>query len=145
MKNFKKFLRLPLRRKLMLPEALILSAYYRHLIDHNPFSDISPRIGVLWHETPKEKATGTAWDVSAIVEAVCKHTPWESTCLVRGLTAKKMLNRRRHGCTLYMGVAPNAEGGMDAHAWLRCGNLYVTGGEIAKKYTVTTIYGDISE
>ena len=31
---------------------------------------------------------------------------------------------------------------MEAHAWLRCGNRYITGLAGADRFTVTAVYGD---
>lgn len=133
---------LPFHMKLMLPEALYLSAWYRFAILHRPFSEISKKIGNVGIQTnhaPINNAIPN--EVGWVVDVVCKHTPWKSKCLVRALTAKKMLNHRHFPCTLYMGVQINHVGEMEAHAWLRCGNLYVTGGT-GEGYTVTTIFGD---
>lgn len=135
------FIRLPLYQKLMLSEAVILSAYYRFRTLYRPFAKLSAKIGTVGYETPKAVTDRRmVWTVHTIVEAVCKHTPWESKCLVRALTAKRMLNRRGHGCTLYMGVR-QVGNEMDAHAWLRCGDMYVTGGN-GTGYAVTGIFGD---
>ena len=143
MNRLRRFLRLPFLVKCMLPEALFLSGYYRFLILHRPFAKISPKIGTLGYETAETEIRKDM--VAAVGRAVyisCNRTPWESKCLVRALTAKKMLNRRKISCTMYMGVALQSDGGMVAHAWLRCGNVFVTGGNGACQYTVTTIYGD---
>ena len=71
--------------------------------------------------------------ISRIVNKVCDKTPWESKCLVRALTARRLLEKRGISSTLYLGCGMEA-GEMVAHAWLRCGELYVTGGD-GKKYT----------
>lgn len=135
------FIRLPLCQKLMLSEAVVLSAYYRFWILYKPFTKLSAKIGTVGHETPKTITDRRmVLTVRTIVEAVCRHTPWESKCLVRALTAKRMLNRRGYLCTLYMGVRQTG-GEMDAHAWLRCGDMYVTGGN-GTGYAVTGIFGD---
>lgn len=124
-------------------EAGVLSAYYRFLLLKRPFRDLEPKIGTRQAETAEEfidsKHIG---NVAAVVRKVCGHTPWESKCLVQALTAKKMLNRRKLPCTLYMGVANDGNGQMIAHAWLRCGGVYVTGGRNRERFTVTGIYGD---
>ena len=100
----------------------------------------------LAYETEKEDRQDIVlYEVSHAVAAVCSRTPWESKCLVRALTAKKMLNRRKLPCTLYMGVTLQENGEMVAHAWLRCGRKYVSGGNGSRQYTVTTIYGDQQE
>lgn len=124
-------------------KAFVLSAYYRFLILKKPFSEISAKIGTLGYETPQIRNTDKyIKDVQLVVGAVCGHTPWESKCLVQALTAKKMLNRRKFNCTLYMGVALETSGEMVAHAWLRCGTVHVTGGNGFKQYAVTAIFGD---
>ena len=137
-----KFLRLSFRQQMMLPEAFFLSAYYRFLILYKPFSKLSTKIGTLGYETPSDaKNHRIVHEVRTVVEAVCRHTPWESKCLVRALTAKKMLNRRGCPCTLYMGVKQTDDGKLDAHAWLRYGDIFVTGGK-GDGFAVTGIFGD---
>lgn len=144
MKNMNKLLRfhlMPFHVKLMYPEAFLLSAYYRFRILHTPFFGIAAQMGTQGQETGHEHiASAIPHEIANVIDGVCKHTPWESKCLVRALTAMNMLKRRGFHCTLYMGVQMN-DGKMGAHAWLRCGRLYVTGGNGAG-YTVTTIYGD---
>lgn len=79
--------------------------------------------------------------VALAVDWMCDRTPWQSLCMVRALTAKKLLNRKGYPCTLYMGLIKDNNGEMAAHAWLRCGGSYITGGTGAG-YTVTGKYGD---
>ncbi|MCA5963741.1 lasso peptide biosynthesis B2 protein [Blautia sp. RD014234] len=66
--------------------------------------------------------------VSYAVDQVCQKTKWESKCLVRALTAQKLLRRKKIATTLYLGCGLDENGKMIAHAWLRCGKMYVTGG-----------------
>lgn len=61
------------------------------------------------------------------VNRITQHTMWESKCLVRAMTARKLLKQKGIHSTLYLGVGKE-DGKMVAHAWLRCGQLYVTGG-----------------
>ena len=63
----------------------------------------------------------------ARVNRITEHTLWESKCLVRAMTARKLLKEAGIHSTLYLGVGKD-EGKMIAHAWLRCGQMYVTGG-----------------
>lgn len=143
MKYVLRFMHLPLHVKWMLMEAMVYSGYYRYQIRYRPFQKIAPGIGKLQYETTCKKVNNRAVaEVKWTVAAVCLRTPWESKCLVRALTAKKMLNRRGLPCTLYMGVQPDRQAGMVAHAWLRCGSTFVTGGNGAGNYAVTTIFGD---
>ncbi len=66
--------------------------------------------------------------VSRHVNRIAEHTPWESKCMVRAMTAQKLLNEKGIETTIYLGVGTNEQGGMRAHAWLRCGTYCVTGG-----------------
>lgn len=66
--------------------------------------------------------------VARSVDHVCGKTAWESRCLVRALTAQHLLKKKHISSTLYLGCGI-VEGKMSAHAWLRCGKMYVTGGD----------------
>jgi hypothetical protein len=72
-----------------------------------------------------------AASVSRIVDRICTKTAWESKCLVRALTAQKLLLRKDLHSTMYLGCKLE-DGKMVAHAWLRCGEMYVTGGNGAE-------------
>lgn len=81
-------------------------------------------------ESPEEEEKAIykyAASVSRIVNRICTKTSWESKCLVRALTAQKLLKRKHIHSTMYLGCKMD-EGKMVAHAWLRCGRMYVTGG-----------------
>ena len=39
-----------------------------------------------------------------VVNKTLEITPWESKCLVRAMTAKKMMKKRGYKTTLYLGV-----------------------------------------
>ncbi|MDD5901309.1 MAG: lasso peptide biosynthesis B2 protein [Lachnospiraceae bacterium] len=69
-----------------------------------------------------------ARNVAYVVDRICTKTAWESKCLVRALTAQKLLKAKGISSTMYLGCGYD-EGKMVAHAWLRCGKMYVTGGD----------------
>lgn len=75
--------------------------------------------------------------VSLAIVTVSKHTFWKSNCLVQAYAAKLMLSRRKQKSTIYFGVSKDDSGNMIAHAWLRCGKIYVTGGDGSLNYTIT--------
>ena len=133
---------MPLKQKLMIPRVFVLMAYYYYRVHKRPFAELAPSIGRLGYETPVESSPREAWMVHELMESMFRRLKWKDSCLIRALTAKKLLNRMGHRCTLYMGVRKRDGRGMEAHAWLRCGKLTVTGGEIKAEYTVTGIFGD---
>ena len=67
--------------------------------------------------------------VAQAVQAARHHLPFESACLARAIAAMAMLQRRRQDCTLYLGLSKTGEEELGAHAWLRTGDMIVTGGE----------------
>lgn len=74
--------------------------------------------------------------VSHHVNRIAENTPWKSMCLVRALSAKEMLKKRGISSTLYLGIR-SENNKMFAHAWLRCGDFYVTGGDGYNYVTVS--------
>lgn len=87
--------------------------------------------GTEGEESPEEATLDEyryAKGVAYAVNHVCNKTKWESKCLVRALTAQKILKQKKIASTLYLGCGME-EGKMVAHAWLRCGRMYVTGGD----------------
>lgn len=61
------------------------------------------------------------------VQSASVYTPWTSNCLAQALAAHRMLHRQRLPSTLYIGVAKPTDQPFTAHAWLRCGEAFVTG------------------
>lgn len=106
------------------------AAFYRACILLVPRPKLESMLGKRGEESPHEETIEhlrMAKRVGIHVNRVTTHTPWESKCLVRAMTARKLLEKRGVSTTLYLGVGKD-NGKMVAHAWLRCGQLYVTGG-----------------
>jgi len=124
--------------RLMLMEAFVLTGIYRTMIFLLPFSKYKRHIGIHNMETPFQIGTkeyAVVKKVSWAVETVSRYTPWKSKCFVQALAAQRMLKRRDIDSTMYLGVSRNGDDGMKAHAWLRCGNVYVTGGNGSREFT----------
>jgi len=121
---------------------LLYSFYYRILIKFVNINSQHKR----WGEEGREsEPTDTrehyvyASKVAYAVEKICSRTPWESKCLVRALSAQKVLSNKGIHTTLYLGCKM-LDGSMVAHAWLRCGGYYVTGGNGEEYTTVSKFY-----
>ena len=142
MKLLKTFLRMPLKQKLLIPAVLVLMEYYKFRVHRRPFSQLAPRIGLLGLETAIEASPKDAILVHELMKSMFRRLHWKDSCLIRALTAKRLLNAMGHKCTLYMGVAKQTGQGMTAHAWLRCGKCIVTGADSMAGYTVTATFGD---
>jgi hypothetical protein len=103
-------------------------------------------LGTHCYETPATNpalpATARALTVSRAVQRAARNLPWECQCLVQAVAGKAMLRRRGLPSTLYLGVAKDEDAKLCAHAWLRCGNVILTGREGADRFTVVSTFGD---
>ncbi len=112
-------------------KAFLLSAYYRFRIINSDIKKLAGKWGVEGEESPDDASFEDykyAKKVAYAVNQVCEKTKWESKCLVRALTAQKLLSEKCIETTLYLGCRLDENKKMIAHAWLRCGKIYVTGG-----------------
>lgn len=106
------------------------SAIYRFQILHMDTKKMQVKWGEEGKESPEEETLENyryAKKVSYCVNQICNKTSWESKCLVRALTAQTLLKKKGIHTTMYLGCRME-EGKMAAHAWIRCGRMYVTGG-----------------
>lgn len=78
-------------------------------------------------QTSPQAAIYVKW-VSWAIPLAARYVPWRSDCLIQVMAAERWL-RRNGVCTdFHLGVAKDANGGLKAHAWLRYGDVTVTGG-----------------
>lgn len=80
--------------------------------------------------------------IGRIVETVCRHTPWESKCLVKAIVAKIILRYYGINNTLFLGVGRYEGDDLVAHAWLRYGETIITGGHGTEKFTIVAEFAD---
>ncbi len=65
---------------------------------------------------------------------VVRFLPLRVKCFARALTAKRILKKHYIPSTIYLGVAKEGSNKLIAHAWLRCGDIIVTGKEEMAKF-----------
>jgi hypothetical protein len=143
--KIKVFFSLSLSKRLLFLEAFIMLGWAR-CMKQVQFQKLTKILKLQIAETSNETYGSdklTSYDVSEAINIMSRHTLWESMCLVRALAAMKMLERRGISSTLYLGTGKNENGQLIAHAWLRSGNQYVTGGEEMGKFTVVGSFAKI--
>lgn len=127
----KKFIILSWRDKILIIRIFLLTAIIRFLILFIPFKRLSKYLGS-YNTESIYKITYEEYDeiqrIRLYMYKVAKRTPWESKCLVKAITAQYLLSKMSIGCTLYLGVKKFSDSELKAHAWLRCDDVYVTGG-----------------
>jgi hypothetical protein len=96
-----------------------------------PFRRLAGRLGGQRQASPTQIDDATrdrARQVGRALRVARRRLPFQSRCLVMALAALLMLRRRRLDSTLYFGVTNRDGDKLQAHAWLRVGDVMVTGG-----------------
>lgn len=131
-KRINKFLfKLSIEEKLLFIEAFFLTGLMRAKILKVPFNKLKKELGTYNTESADDVVLGDykiARIVRNVVVTISKFTPWESLCLVQAMTVQRMLKKRGISTTIYLGVNKENKN-MVAHAWIRCGQMFVTGGD----------------
>lgn len=128
-KNFLKYN----KHKFLTVRIWFMMAWYRFMLLVLPRNNYQKKWGVLGEETPNtddwitEDKLRYIYLVGEYVHRSSNKTPWESLCLVRALTARRLLKEKHIPLTLYLGVKYE-NGKPVAHAWTRVGTKYLTGG-----------------
>lgn len=119
------------RHKKLTLKTYLLTAYYRLCILCFPFEKLKKKFGIINEESIQDETRNNYKEAKLIqwvVEHVAHNSPWDSKCLVQAWTAQSLLRSKNISSTLYLGVGKDADGKMIAHAWVRSGQLFVTGG-----------------
>jgi hypothetical protein len=74
--------------------------------------------------------------VRGAIMCCAKQLPWECVCFPQGLAAQLMLRRRGIRSTLYYGAANDKIKGLNAHVWVRVGDIDVIGTENASDFAI---------
>lgn len=144
-KKMKTFLIIDWQTKILMLKVFCLCGVIRALILIIPFKKIKPFLGTHNEETRIQANRSeylAARKIKTIVEIVSRHTPWESKCLVQAIVAQLLLKRQKVETTLYLGVRKGEEGALKAHAWLRCGQMIVTGERARLGYKAVTKFAN---
>lgn len=139
------FIKLTRKTQVTFIKAYIYTGFARLFILFVPFNKLRQHMGKYRNESDddvSEKEYYIAERISFIVNKVASFTPWESKCLVRALTAQKLLKEEGISTTVYLGVKKDEDMKMIAHAWTRCGKLIVTGDECKEGFVVVAKFAN---
>ena len=136
---------LPRARKKLLVETVVLLSLARLAVLLLPFRWVAPLLGEEGAQTPTVGNPAHVASILAVRKAlrkVPKRVPWTSKCLDQAIAGKIMLARRGIPSTVYFGVKSGDKGQIDAHAWLRSGPFYVSGGATRNRFAVINQFAD---
>ncbi len=131
--------------RLLLLEAFVLLAFARLMVLILPFKWLAVSLGRHMNESGTQVNPSDlliARIVGQAIRSAASNTPWQSVCLPQAVAAQWMLKRRRIAATLYLGVAKseNKAEKLAAHAWLRCGDIILTGASGHRQFTVVAMF-----
>jgi hypothetical protein len=132
---------------------LVLHVYVLLIVMRGVITTLSlPRItkylGTPMEETPTEGVPADqlryARRIGWAILRAAPRTPTNSNCYPQALTAWWLLHRMRIPTTFYYGAAfDDDRTELQAHVWLRCGNLMVTGGGPHRRFAPLTWFADV--
>ena len=144
----RKFLQLDREHRGLFLQAWVRLGGVRFELSSKSFKELTA--GLTLHRPPFDppilsaEALEQAQRVGWAVRAASRFTPWQSTCLVQVLAAQQMLRERAIPGAFYIGAAPGEKGagpvGLEAHAWLKCGEQFITGEAGHQRYTVVSTF-----
>ncbi|HEX9079146.1 MAG TPA: lasso peptide biosynthesis B2 protein [Desulfuromonadaceae bacterium] len=131
-------------RQLLL-EAFALLGVARLLVLTIPFRWLTGSLGKRMNESGTQIAESDmdlARLIGQAIRSAANNTPWKSVCLPQAVAGQWMLKRRRIPATLYLGVAKDdaKTEKLAAHAWLRCGEIVLTGASGHRQFTVVATF-----
>jgi len=93
-------------------------------------------------EQVDERSRVQAEAIGRSVRAVAHRLPGTTTCLAQAIAGSALLSLRGIESTVTLGVARDgtAPQGLAAHAWLRCGDELLTGGEGHERFVPVASY-----
>ena len=143
--KIKIFRKLNFQDKLLFFKAFIITGIVRIAILNIKFDKLKSRLGKNNHESSKEIDVECYSYIDIVKKAVlraAKYTPWQSKCLVQAVTVQYLLKKENIPSTIYLGVNKDKCNKMQAHAWIRCGEIIVTGGEISNDFKVVAKFSN---
>ncbi|MDD4357378.1 MAG: lasso peptide biosynthesis B2 protein [Smithellaceae bacterium] len=131
--------------RMLLLEASVLLGAARLGVLILPFRWLAKSLGQHMKETDESIQPGDlhlARMIGWAVRSGANYTPWESVCLPQAVAAKWMIKRRSIPGTLYLGVMKDETKPekLAAHAWVKCGQVILTGAKGHRQYTVVSTF-----
>jgi len=127
-------------------EAWFFLAIARTLIFWIPFRKLLPLIGRQLSQEEADMAVSAQVASNDLFELIqisirraCCRSPWRTKCFEQALSVRMMLRRRGIKSIVYFGVRKSLSDQketLEAHAWLICSGVVVTGSENNSTFTI---------
>ncbi len=125
MRSLERWRRLPAEDRALLFEALPLVVRIRLALSVRSFQHVR----VTYPGTVNGRTPNVELEPVRVAQAVRRASRWvpAASCLTQALATRVLLARHGHASTLRFGVAKNARGALEAHAWVEHGDRVLIG------------------
>ncbi|PWC52994.1 lasso peptide biosynthesis B2 protein [Azospirillum sp. TSO22-1] len=140
MRRAVRFLRLPAVERRLTTEAVVTLTMVCALLKALPFARVMRLFGLNANGPAAGRVDAAA--ARAVARAVARagrNLPFAAVCLPQATAAALMLRRRGLAAEVHFGVARRG-GGIEAHAWSRCGDVLVSGGAESAAYSPIAVF-----
>lgn len=79
--------------------------------------------------------------LKGLMRVIVVSMPWDCSCLLQAFAVGQVLKHYRIPYVVYFGVKKGDEKQLQAHAWLSCDDVDVTGGENKMDFKVINYFG----
>lgn len=79
-------------------------------------------------------------NLNRVIVLTARNMPFEAACYVQALTGKMMLKKRNVPSAIHIGMKKDKKGQLKGHAWLRVGNITVTGDRNINSYQLLATF-----
>ena len=132
-----------------------LSKFEKRLLINTYITSIKVRFYIKFYKMPSyihllgkksEKTTSSKFDEEKVkliiknIKIVSRNSFWRTKCFEEALNAKLQLQNQNIKSTIYFGVRKNNENSLDAHSWLKIGDICIIGCNNIDKYTITEFF-----
>lgn len=142
MSLFKKFVSSTARDQYLFFAALVLSLIVKIVVFSFPLRWYARFLFIPANNSSEitQSSYETIQEISKAVNRCSRFAPWQTKCLVDAITAKLLLKWHGIPSTIFLGVNKDNERKLTAHAWLKCGDIFITGKRGYQKFTVVSSF-----
>lgn len=109
-------------------ELLIARIRHGRLAPAAILRELQNQCSTLEHRQTPQQSVLNIKRLSWAITHTARYVPWRSDCLIQTMAAHHWMRRYRLTPDFFLGVAKDEHGVFSAHAWLRHGDLTITGG-----------------
>ena len=124
----------------LIPKAIWQMTRAHWQIHHSKFKTLNKTLGQpnKHHDyQPDELALSHIQKTSVVIQKIAPY--FKFRCFAQAIAAQRLLKKQNIPSQLYLGVNKNEET-LKAHAWLKCGELFVTGKKGHESFTSVICY-----